>query len=136
MVTFSHQLHHIYVTNAFATETLDLYLNRISLGDNIQILNEIPEKSIDLIFADPPYNLQLSNELYRPNQTKVDGVFDEWDKFDSLKKYDEFTKAWLLGCKRVLKDNGTIWVIGSYHNIYRVGAIMQDVGLWFLNDIV
>ncbi len=112
------------------------YLNKIILGDNIDVLNELSPKSVDLIFADPPYNLQLKNELYRPNQTKVDGVFDKWDKFDSMKIYDEFTRKWLLGCKRVLKDDGTIWVIGSYHNIYRVGAIMQDVGLWFLNDII
>lgn len=111
------------------------YLNKIILGDNIEVLNELPPKSVDLIFADPPYNLQLKNELYRPNQTRVDGVFDKWDKFDSMKIYDEFTEKWLKGCKRVLKDNGSIWVIGSYHNIYRVGAIMQNLGFWFLNDI-
>ncbi len=112
------------------------YLNKIIFGDNLEILEKIPAKSVDLIFADPPYNLQLKNELYRPNQTKVEGVFDKWDKFKSIKEYDEFTKKWLLACKRVLKDNGTIWVIGSYHNIYRVGAIMQDIGFWFLNDII
>ena len=115
---------------------INKYLNKIILGDNLEILDKMPPKSVDLIFADPPYNLQLKNDLYRPNQTKVDGVFDKWDKFDSMKNYDEFTKKWLLACKRVLKDNGTIWVIGSYHNIYRVGAIMQDLGFWFLNDIV
>ena len=115
---------------------LKKFLNKITLGDNLEILEKLPPKSVDLIFADPPYNLQLKNDLYRPNQSKVDGVFDEWDKFDSLKKYDEFTKKWLLACKRVLKDNGSIWVIGSYHNIYRVGAIMQDIGFWFLNDVV
>ena len=115
---------------------INKYLNKIILGDNIEILEKIPAKSVDLIFADPPYNLQLKNDLYRPNQTKVDGVFDKWDKFDSMKKYDEFTRKWLLACKRVLKNDGTIWVIGSYHNIYRVGAIMQDIGFWFLNDIV
>jgi len=115
---------------------IDKYLNKIILGDNLEVLEKLPSKSVDLIFADPPYNLQLKNDLYRPNQTKVDGVFDKWDQFDSLKNYDEFTKKWLLGCKRVLKDDGTIWVIGSYHNIYRVGAIMQDIGFWFLNDIV
>lgn len=115
---------------------VEKYLNKIILGDNIEILDKLPTKSVDLIFADPPYNLQLKNDLYRPNQTKVDGVFDKWDKFTSMKNYDEFTKKWLLACKRVLKDNGTIWVIGSYHNIYRVGAIMQDIGFWFLNDIV
>jgi len=112
------------------------FLNKIILGDSIKILNELPENSIDLIFADPPYNLQLKNDLYRPNHTKVDGVFDKWDKFASLQAYDNFTREWLRGCKRVLKKTGTIWVIGSYHNIYRVGAIMQDLGFWFLNDIV
>jgi len=115
---------------------IEKYLNKILLGDNIEILDKLPPKSVDLIFADPPYNLQLKNELYRPNQTKVDGVFDKWDKFSSLKKYDEYTEKWLNACKRVLKDNGTIWVIGSYHNIFRVGAIMQDLGFWFLNDII
>lgn len=115
---------------------IEKYLNKIICGDNLKVLNELPPKSVDLIFADPPYNLQLKNDLFRPNQTKVDGVFDKWDKFPSMKNYDEFTRKWLIGCKRVLKDNGTIWVIGSYHNIYRVGAIMQDIGFWFLNDIV
>ena len=115
---------------------IDKYLNKIILGDNLEILGKLPPKSVDLIFADPPYNLQLKNDLFRPNQTKVDGVFDKWDKFDSMENYDKFTKKWLLGCKRVLKDNGTIWIIGSYHNVYRVGAIMQDIGFWFLNDIV
>ena len=112
------------------------YLNTIIQGNNIEVLEGLPADSVDLIFADPPYNLQLKNDLYRPNQTKVEGVFDSWDKFDSIKKYDDFTEKWLLGCKRVLKENGAIWVIGSYHNIYRVGAIMQNIGLWFLNDIL
>ncbi len=112
------------------------YINKIIQGVNYEVLEKLPAKSVDLIFADPPYNLQLKKELYRPNQTKVDGVFDKWDKFKSMKAYDEFTKKWLAACKRVLKDNGTIWVIGSYHNIYRVGAIMQDLGFWFLNDIL
>ena len=115
---------------------LKKYLNKIIQGNNVDILNKMPEKSVDLIFADPPYNLQLKNELLRPNQTVVAGVDDQWDKFSSFEIYDKFTKDWLLACKRVLKDTGTIWVIGSYHNIYRVGAIMQDVGFWFLNDIV
>jgi site-specific DNA-methyltransferase (adenine-specific) len=91
---------------------------------------------VDLIFADPPYNLQLSQELYRPNMTRVDGVDDDWDQFESLDEYDGFTRAWLTASRRVLKDTGTIWVIGSYHNIYRVGSIMQDLSFWFLNDIV
>lgn len=115
---------------------LNHYLNKITTGDNLEVLAKLPPKSVDLIFADPPYNLQLKKELHRPNQTKVDGVFDEWDKFASFEEYDKFTKQWLVACKRVLKDNGTIWVIGSYHNIYRVGAIMQDIGFWFLNDVV
>ena len=114
----------------------EAYLDKIITGDNLEILEKLPAKSVDMIFADPPYNLQLQKELYRPNQTKVDGVSDLWDRFDSLKKYDEFTRKWLLACRRVLKDNGSIWVIGSYHNIFRVGAIMQDLGFWFLNDII
>ncbi len=112
------------------------YLNQILQGDCIHWLNQLPENSIDLIFADPPYNLQLQNDLYRPNQTKVDGVFDEWDKFESLQTYDAFTQNWLSACHRVLKPNGTIWVIGSYHNIFRVGAILQNLGYWLLNDVV
>ncbi|MCS6911045.1 MAG: site-specific DNA-methyltransferase, partial [Anaerolineales bacterium] len=111
-------------------------LNQIIEGDCIENLNALPEKSIDLIFADPPYNLQLQNELHRPNMTKVDAVDDQWDKFESMQAYDEFTKQWLTACKRVLKPTGTIWVIGTYHNIFRVGAIMQDLGFWILNDVI
>ena len=113
-----------------------LPLNRILKGDCIEILNTLPEKSIDLIFADPPYNLQLQQELWRPNMTKVDAVNDEWDQFSSFQAYDKFSRNWLAACRRVLKDNGAIWVIGSYHNIYRIGTIMQDLDYWFLNDIV
>jgi DNA modification methylase len=112
-----------------------LPLGEILVGDSIELLETFPEKSVDLIFADPPYNLQLSQELYRPNMTKVEGVDAAWDQFDSFEAYDEFTRRWLAACRRVLKDNGTIWVIGSYHNIYRVGATMQDLGFWFLNDV-
>src|SRR6266516_3055971 len=122
--------------NKSQATTHKLPLNQILKGDCKEILNSLPENSIDLIFADPPYNLQLQNELYRPNMTKVDAVDDHWDKFDSFQDYDNFTREWLSACKRVLKDTGTIWVIGSYHNIYRVGAIMQDLGYWTLNDIV
>ncbi|RME06056.1 MAG: site-specific DNA-methyltransferase [Anaerolineae bacterium] len=111
-------------------------LDRILQGDCVEILNALPEKSVDLIFADPPYNLQLQGELYRPNMTRVDAVVDAWDRFESFKAYDEFSRAWLAACRRVLKDTGTIWVIGSYHNIYRVGAIMQDLGYWILNDVI
>ncbi len=96
----------------------------------------LPEKSVDAIFADPPYNLQLSGALTRPDQSRVDAVDDAWDQFESFAAYDSFTRAWLLAARRVLKPNGTIWVIGSYHNIFRVGAIMQDLGFWLLNDIV
>ncbi len=115
---------------------MEKFVNKIHQGDCIEVLKTMPDKCVDLIFADPPYNLQLKNELYRPDQSKVDGVFDEWDKFESMEEYDKFTLAWLTECKRVLKDNGSIWVIGSYHNIFRVGAIMQNLGLWILNDVV
>ena len=111
-------------------------LNQILHGDCIEILKALPANSVDVIFADPPYNLQLRNELYRHNMTKVDAVNDRWDKFDNFNEYDAFTIKWLRAAKRVLKDTGTIWVIGTYHNIYRIGAIMQDLGFWFLNDIV
>jgi modification methylase len=113
-----------------------LPLNQILKGDCIEILDSLPENSIDLIFADPPYNLQLQNDLYRPNQTKVDAVDDGWDQFASFAEYDKFTRGWLSACRRVLKESGTLWVIGSYHNIYRVGAILQDLDFWILNDII
>jgi modification methylase len=96
----------------------------------------LPDKSVDMIFADPPYNLQLGGDLFRPEGSRVDAVDDEWDKFDSLAAYDDFTREWLHEARRILKDNGTIWVIGSYHNIYRVGALLQDAEFWILNDIV
>jgi DNA modification methylase len=115
---------------------LENMINKVILGDSIEIMKEIPDNSIDLIFADPPYNLQLENELYRPNQTRVNGVNETWDKFKSFNEYDDFTTKWLKECKRILKDNGTIWVIGTYHNIFRIGKIMQDLGYWILNDII
>jgi len=108
---------------------------KIYKGDCIEILKQLPKKSVDLVFADPPYNLQLKNELYRPNQTKVDAVNDKWDKFNSNDEYDRFTKEWLSACREVMKDDATIWVIGSYHNIFRVGKIMMDLGFWILNDV-
>jgi modification methylase len=111
------------------------FVNKIFCEDSIKKLKEIPANSIDLIFADPPYNLQLKNELWRPNQTKVDAVDDDWDKFDGFEEYDKFCKDWLKECQRVLKDTGTIWVIGAYHNIFRIGTIMQNLGFWILNDI-
>ena len=95
----------------------------------------MPKKSANLVFADPPYNLQLKQDLYRPNQTKVDGVTDNWDKFATNEEYDKFTKDWLFACREVMADDATIWVIGSYHNIFRVGRIMMDLGFWILNDV-
>ena len=115
---------------------MKLPLNQILKGDCVEILNSLPEKSIDLIFADPPYNLQLQNELHRPNMTKVAAVNDPWDQFSSFESYDKFTREWLAACRRILKPTGTIWVIGSYHNIFRVGTIMQDLGFWILNDVI
>jgi site-specific DNA-methyltransferase (adenine-specific) len=122
------------VTHSNAVEFLGV--DCILQGDCRQVLNDLPEKSIDLIFADPPYNLQLQNTLLRPNLTEVDAVDDEWDQFGDFASYDQFTREWLAACRRVLKDTGTLWVIGSYHNIYRVGTILQDLGYWFLNDVV
>lgn len=115
---------------------IEKYLCKIHQGDCIELMRELDDECIDLIFADPPYFLQLKAELYRTNQTKVDAVNDEWDKFQDFSEYDEFTYNWLKECKRVLKKNATLWVIGSYHNIFRVGKIMQDLGYWILNDIV
>ncbi len=112
------------------------WLDTILKGDCVAALDRLPEKSIDVIFADPPYNLQLDGDLRRPDQSKVDAVDDDWDQFESFEAYDAFTRAWLLAARRVLKPNGTIWVIGSYHNIFRVGARLQDLGFWILNDIV
>jgi len=111
-------------------------LNKIIKGDTIEVLKRLPDNSVDLIFADPPYNLQLNSELFRPNQTKVDAVNDKWDKFTNFQEYDKFCEEWLKECRRVLKRDGSIWVIGSYHNIFRIGKIMQDIGFWILNDIL
>ncbi len=111
-------------------------INRIIQGDCIEVLKSLPDESIDLIFADPPYNLQLKKELFRPDNSKVNAVNDDWDKFSSFRKYDFFTECWLNECKRLLKPNGTIWVIGSYHNIFRVGKTLQDLGFWILNDVI
>ncbi len=115
---------------------INLPLDQVLVGDCRQLLADIPEESVDLIFADPPYNLQLEGELWRPNMTRVDGVDDDWDQFESFNQYDRFTREWLTACRRVLKPTGTLWVIGSYHNIYRVGKILQDLNFWFLNDVV
>jgi len=110
--------------------------NRILLGDCIEIMARLPAGSIDAVFADPPYNLQLEGELHRPNNSRVDGVDESWDRFDDLAAYDRFTRDWLAAARRVLKPDGTLWVIGSYHNIFRVGSILQDLGYWILNDVV
>ena len=113
-----------------------LPFNVIIQGDCIAEMAQLPSKSVDMIFADPPYNLQLGGDLFRPEGSRVDAVNDDWDKFDSLGTYDDFTRDWLHEARRILKDDGTIWVIGSYHNIYRVGSLLQDEGFWILNDIV
>jgi modification methylase len=109
---------------------------RILVGDCIAEMSRLPAGSVDLVFADPPYNLQLKNSLKRPDDSDVDAVDEAWDKFTSFEHYDAFTRAWLLACRRVMKPDATLWVIGSYHNIFRVGAILQDLGFWILNDVV
>ncbi|MEI9989629.1 MAG: site-specific DNA-methyltransferase [Rhizomicrobium sp.] len=111
-------------------------LDQVIEGDCVQGMRTLPDGVADLVFADPPYNLQLKNELRRPDQSKVDAVDDAWDQFGSFAEYDRFTREWLTEARRVLKDTGTLWVIGSYHNIFRVGAILQDLGFWILNDVV
>ncbi|MBF0247808.1 MAG: site-specific DNA-methyltransferase [Alphaproteobacteria bacterium] len=113
-----------------------LPLNKVLVGDCIALMESLPEGSVDMIFADPPYNLQLAGDLHRPNNTKVDAVDDAWDQFESFSAYDDFTKRWLKAARRVLREDGTLWVIGSYHNIFRVGAILQDLGFWMLNDVI
>jgi len=113
-----------------------LPLGQVLVGDSIHELSKLPAHSVDLVFADPPYNLQLGGELKRPDESRVDAVDDAWDQFESFAAYDAFTRAWLLAARRVLKPNGTLFVIGSYHNIFRVGAALQDLGFWILNDII
>jgi len=108
----------------------------VLIGDCIELMARLPQASVDLVFADPPYNLQLNGELLRPNHSRVDGVEEEWDRFDGFADYDRFTQSWLQEARRLLKPNGALWVIGSYHNIYRVGALLQDLGFWILNDVV
>ena len=113
-----------------------LPLDRILQGDCVESMNALPESSVDLVFADPPYNLQLGGGLRRPDDSEVDGVTDHWDQFDTMRAYDEFTKAWMSAARRVLKPDGAIWVIGSYHNIFRVGTVLQDQGFWVRNDVI
>lgn len=111
-------------------------LDQVLVGDCVKLMDALPEGSVDMVFADPPYNLQLEGDLVRPNNTKVDAVDDHWDQFASFKAYDDFSKKWMKAARRVLKPDGSIWVIGSYHNIFRVGSLMQDMGFWMLNDVV
>jgi site-specific DNA-methyltransferase (adenine-specific) len=117
-------------------DSSQLPLDCILTGDCREILATLPDNLVDLVFADPPYNLQLKQELYRPNNTRVNGVSESWDQFESFEAYDHFSREWLNACRRVLKDSGTLWVIGTYHNIYRLGTILQDLDYWILNDVV
>lgn len=126
----------VMAKQARAVTESTLQVDHIYQGDCLEILRALPDKSVELVFADPPYNLQLQNTLLRPNNSKVDAVDDHWDQFSDFAAYDAFTRAWLGECRRVLKDSGALWVIGSYHNIFRVGAIMQDLGYWILNDVI
>jgi modification methylase len=112
------------------------FLDSVTVGDCVQAMNALPEGCADLVFADPPYNLQLEGDLRRPDNSKVDAVNDAWDRFGSFAEYDRFTRDWLTAARRVLKDTGALWVIGSYHNVFRVGAILQDLGFWILNDVI
>ncbi len=118
------------------SETREAAEQCIIHGDCVEALSDMAPESFDMCFADPPYNLQLENELYRPNRTKVDAVDEDWDQFESMEAYDRFTEAWMAQVRRVLKPNGTLWVIGTYHNIYRVGRVLMDLGFWILNDVV
>ena len=110
--------------------------NKILNGNSIEILRKIPDKTFDLVFADPPYNMQIGDKLTRPDDSKVDGVNDKWDQFSSFEHYDKFSKSWLKECKRILKDNGSMWVIGTYHNIFRLGYHIQNLNYWILNDVI
>jgi len=112
------------------------FINRIVNGSSLEIIKTIPSKTFDLVFADPPYNMQIGETLRRPDASKVKGVDDKWDQFESFKHYDDFCKTWLIECKRILKDNGSIWVIGSYHNIFRLGYLLQNLNYWILNDVI
>jgi modification methylase len=109
---------------------------QILTGDCVAELEKLPAESVDLVFADPPYNLQLQGDLKRPDDSRVDAVDDDWDKFASFAAYDDFTRAWLMACRRVMRPDATLWVIGSYHNIFRVGTLLQDLGFWILNDVI
>ena len=110
--------------------------NSINLGDSIELMAVMPDQSVDMVFADPPYNLQLKDTLYRPDQTTVEAVTNDWDQFENYSVYDKFSSSWLSECKRILRDGGALWVIGSYHNILRLGTSIQNIGFWILNDII
>lgn len=118
------------------TESAALALDTVLAGDCVEVMRGLPEASVDLIFADPPYNLQLRGDLHRPDNSRVDAVDDAWDRFASFSSYDDFTRAWLGAARRLLKPDGAIWVIGSYHNVFRLGAALQDEGFWILNDVI
>ncbi len=122
--------------NKGAKNSAGEFLDKIIIGDCVKAMAKLPDECVDLIFADPPYNLQLGGDLTRPDNSRVNGVDDDWDKFDSFRAYDEFTRAWLAEARRILKPDGAIWVIGSYHNIFRVGTALQDAGYWILNDVI
>src|SRR6476620_10398663 len=124
------------VTRARSAPAKILPFNIIMQGDCVAEMANLPDRSVDMIFADPPYNLQLGGDLFRPEGGRVDAVDNDWDKFDNLAHYDQFTRAWLAEARRILKDDGTIWVIGSYHNIYRVGALLQDAQFSIVNELV
>jgi site-specific DNA-methyltransferase (adenine-specific) len=117
-------------------EKAKLPIDQIITADCVEIISTLPQDSIDLVFADPPYNLQLQQDLWRPNMTKVEAVDEDWDHFENKKVYDDFTVRWLKACYRVLKPDGSLWVIGTYHNIFRIGSILQDLGYWILNDVI
>jgi DNA modification methylase len=123
-------------TRHVPSQTYDLGRNWVVEGDCREVLRDLPDEKFDLIFADPPYFLQLQNELRRPNNTVVDAVNDDWDQFADFAEYDRFLREWLGECRRILKKNGTLWVIGTYHNIFRLGSVMQDLGFWMLNSVV
>src|SRR3954464_7254603 len=124
------------VNLGFQGWAMGLPVDAIIRGDSLEELKKLPDRSVDLVFADPPYNLQLGGDLLRPDNSKVDAVDDHWDQFESFSAYDGFTREWLKAARRVLKDDGALWVIGSYHNIFRVGVALQDLGFWILNDVV
>ncbi len=111
-------------------------VGEILVGDCVEVMNRLEQRTVDMVFADPPYNLQLRGDLRRPNNTLVDGVSERWDTFAGFADYDRFTRSWICAARRLLKDDGTLWVMGTYHNIYRVGAILQDLGFWILNDVI